>query len=103
MDLMKYCNWLTIVDMRDFHSLLLLWRVVRTGAPNNLSDRVTLVDEDYLETTNPRLITIAQGFIWRTVQLCNTLPGDIRSEETLTIFKKSIKRWLVEQRDLDHG
>ena len=98
LDLMKYCNWMTIVEMRDFHSLLLMWRVVRTGAPKHLSDIVNLVDEDYLETSNPSLMTIAQGFRWRTVQLWNTLPGDLRSEDTLKNFKKSINRWLMEQR-----
>ena len=103
LDLMRYCKWLTITEMRDYHSLLLMWRTVRENAPKHLSDKVNLTDDDYLETTHPRLLTTAQGFRWRTVQLWNSLPADIRGEETLTMFRKNIRRWLEEQREIDNG
>ena len=100
-DLMKYCNWMTVKEMRDYHSILLMWRIVRLEAPKHLADKITVTQDDYLETTYPRLQTTSQGFRWRTVNLWNTLPADMRGDETLISFKKNVRRWIVEQRDMD--
>ena len=53
-----------------------------------------MTNEDTITTTIPRLQFTKQGFRWRSADTWNLLPGDIRSTQSLPVFKRKVKNWI---------
>ena len=43
-----------------------------------------------------KLAILKQGWFWRSVEMYNTLPSDLRLVRKLTNFKKRVNKWVEE-------
>ena len=100
MTLMTECGWMSAAEMIDFHSLLLFWRVIRKNSPQDISEKITLDDDSLVQMDNPRLQHTKTAFRWRTAALWNTLPPDLRHNDSLKSFKLNTKKWILGRRGL---
>ena len=95
---MTGCNWLTIVEMAEFVSLIQLFKVVRWKIPEYMRDRFALLDDGKLWTNKPRLLLTAEGWRCRTTVNWNNLPEVLRTELSLKAFKINLRRLIIERR-----
>ena len=102
-ELMEGCNWLNVLEMAQFNSLVQLWKVLRWQIPEFMMERVLLLDDNTVWTENPRLLLTAQAWRVRTANYWNNLPEYLRTEMRLKTFKLQLRRWIVEGRNVEPG
>ena len=101
LDLLKECNWMKMSDLTEYFSLLQLWKTIRLNSPRYLARKLDIDMEQLITTTNPRLNLTNNSFRWKTVAAWNGLPEDLRMEDHLPRFKKTLKKWIRERHDID--
>ena len=84
-------------DLVKYQSLKTMWKVVRAGKPEHLARRITLTEDNLLETKNARLQTVARSFRWRTVESWNSLPQLLIQVMKLCTFKRQLKTLISEE------
>ena len=118
--LLKTCGWMSVRQLMAFHSLVLLHKTLEHQAPAYLFKKVTAAGQFHYQTrqtaTCPREFSFSvqhptdngtlrqvsgtrlgisrQGWCWRSVDMFNSLPADLRLEKKLTNFKKKLKKWV---------
>ena len=96
--LMEEVNWLRVDEMMEFHSLLTLWKILRKQTPKYLAQKFIIGDDWRISTSSPRLQITASAFRWRSREMWNRLPDDIRLLENISGFKKQLRTWIVGRR-----
>ena len=100
--LLKQCNWLSIKQLIFYQTVLQVHRVVKSGSPLYLSDRLVT---DHLYNTrqaaggcvrwlgeNSGELSMLQGsFLGRASKMYNEIPVKIRNRASLPTFKKELK------------
>ena len=99
-DLMLECGWMTVSEMCQHCSLLLMWKTMRLNSPQGMKDKLRLDHENLIMTQLPRIKYTTSGWRWRTSEIWNSLPGNIREVESLTSFKNLTKNWIISQRNM---
>ena len=97
--LMSNCNWLTISERTQFQSLIQFFKVVRWRIPAYMTERIFLEVDDTAFTSVPRLKLTADSWRCKTTLRWNLLPIELRVETDIILFKKALKRHLIEIRD----
>ena len=77
------------------------WRVVKQGVPEYISSKMTLENENYIETTRARLQTTARSYMHRSATTWNGMPDDLRAARTLMSFKKLLRMWIIGCREME--
>ena len=54
-DLMSECGWLTVLEMIQHCSLLLMWKTLRLNSPKGMKDKLSMDHENLITTQEPRL------------------------------------------------
>ena len=90
--LLEEVKWLSIYELAELHSIILTWKMINLGAPSYLSEKIKITEDNMISTDKPRLQNTARGFRWRCVPLWNSMEQDIRTETSLPIFKKNLKK-----------
>ena len=98
-ELMEGCGWMFVEEMTRLHSLVTMWKLVNSGKPPQLMERMTITEDRKLDTVRPRLITTENYFRWRTRNHWNELPQYLREETRLIPFKKQLKKLIIEDRN----
>ena len=86
-DLMMQCNWLTVAKLTEFHSLIQLWKVLRWGIPESLTDNFEIVEDDLVSTKKARLRLTVLAWRCGTVRKWNDLPLTLHTELRISKFK----------------
>ena len=97
-ELMTLVGWLNIHELTKFHSLLLMWRIVRLNSPRYFENKINVTNDDKLSTTIPRLQNTESGFRWRTVTWWNEMSQELRRELSYPRFKNKLKKWILKCR-----
>ena len=98
--LMKECRWLNIRELTTYHSLTQLWKTVWWHIPGHLDARITTTDDhNTLLTANPRLLITRNGYRQQSIKNWNSLPAHLRTEMSISRFKKGVKNWLADLRN----
>ena len=97
--LMESCNWLTIYELVKYHSTITLWKMLQTNKPTQMSSYFSINTEMTLEIKPPRIKTVEHGFRVKTTQFWNQLPTVIRTTTNLSSFKRTLKIWIITQRE----
>ena len=71
------CNWLYWRELVNFHSAVTMFKIVNTGLPANICNKLTVLPDRKVHTTVARLKIVKSSFRWRTVEFWNNLPQDI--------------------------
>ena len=98
--LMEKCNWLSATELIKYHSVITMWKVIWFKKPEQVYDNIAITEDLLVRTDKPRLLTCQQGFTWRTGELWNSLPQQIRDIRSLPSFRRQLKKHLVHLRSL---
>ena len=92
LDLVKRVNWLTVVEMVQYQTLIAAWKVAWKDIPGNMARNFTRNEDLTLNTSIPRLHNSRKALRWRTYQEWNSIPQELREVNTLPKFKKFAKK-----------
>ena len=104
-DLLRQCGWLSVHQLAFYHSVLLVYKVVQNKSPQYLA---SMFDTPYQYPTRqadsgiikhvgaPGSELVRKSFRWRASEEYNLLPAEIRTSSKLLDFKKSAKKWIME-------
>jgi hypothetical protein len=109
--LMKVCGWMSVRQLVAYHSLVLLHKTLAHQAPVYLYNKTRQAascppgfsfsvshptnNGAVRQASGAKLGISKQGWCWKSVELYNTLPDDIRLERKLPNFKKRSKEWTL--------
>ena len=96
---MEYCKWMTTREMATHSSLLLLWKVFWIRLPVSMTRKIHLDGDHIAITEEPRLLHTTSSWRIRATESWNLLPKEIREQQSLPIFKRETKKWLLALRD----
>ena len=99
--LMEECRWLTVWELIEFHSVIQLWKILKWKIPTAIY-REYHIDNDWIISTimRPRLQMTSKCFKWRIVKKWNDLSQDLREIDTISIFKKLLRKFIIERRKI---
>ena len=105
-DLLKTTNSLSIQQMVAYHTLVLVHKVLNTGQPSYLAERLPLrhmverqlrgQDENMIVLSDQTLSVSRGGFVWRGGRLYNMLSKNLRTEKSVKKFKTGARNWVKE-------
>ena len=105
-DLLLACGWLSVKQLAMYHTVVLVFKVLRTGTPSYIS---SMFSTEYRRMTRQALQGIikpsngvarfeiaSKSFRFRAVHNYNLLPVSIKEASNLIQFKKMTKTWIME-------
>ena len=124
--LLKACGWMSVRQLMAYHSIILLHKTLSIKAPEYLYKKVTAGGQFSHKTrqaaecpaefsfivqhpTNNGKIRQAdgnkmgiskKGWCWRSIEMYNTLPTNLRLEQKLPKFKTRLKKWVEQNIDI---
>ena len=96
--LMELVGWLDIKELVDYHSLLMMWRILRIKKPKYFENKIKIENDEKISTSFARLKNTESGFRWRTIPKWNSLSLELRKENSYPRFKRNLKKWILKQR-----
>lgn len=110
-ELLKQCNWLSVNQLIEYHSILTVHSTLVSSYPVYLRNKF---NSDFPKNTRQatqgklrhsvfsgaNLSLTTSSFTWRAIQSFNSLPMEIRTEKRRTKFKKAVKKWILDSIDL---
>ena len=107
--LLKQCGWLSVRQLVEYHSLVLLFKIRSCKKPSYIYKRIgneTVSNtRQELNRVNSRLLRDFRGmrtetarttFIPRTIGQWNRLPQELRNIEDINQFKCQLRTWIVQ-------
>ena len=104
-DLLRQCGWLSVHQLAVYHSVLLVYKVMKTESPAYLHSmfntkyqyRTRQADSEIIKHMKcPHLTLTSQSFRFQASGHFNGLPNRIRNLESLPQFKLKVKEWIKE-------
>ena len=101
-ELLSRMRWLSVRQLIFYHSVITLYRILNTGNPVKLFDKLTFdnrtssivtrgISNNNLPLNNYRLQTSKNSFIHRSVNYWNQIPLSIRNIQSMNNFKFVLK------------
>ena len=97
--LMRRLDWLTVKEMVEMHTLTMVWKVVRQKGNSYMRSKMELIEDNIIRLDPPRLLTTTNSFRHRGARCWNALEDEVRECETLKMFKKLVRKSLIERRE----
>ena len=104
-ELIKQSGDLSIHQLTAYHTILTVFKTIKTGKPYYLSKKLelnlpknesTFPHRQAYSITVHRNLTISRGgMMYRGAKLWNQLPIDLRKIEKLPSFKSGVKKWVM--------
>ena len=92
-------GWLTVNQLIVYHTSITVYRIRQNKEPEYLADilgRTSRLGENIIIVENIKLGLARKSFTNRGAVQWNKLPASLRSEPKLGPFKKSLKKWILE-------
>ena len=99
--LMEICGWFTARELVEFHTLVLVWKIINFSKPKVLSEKIELRENREISARYTRLKITYTYFIARSVQFWNRMTDDLRNIRTISSFKTKLKKHILEKRTLN--
>ena len=96
--LMEECNWLTGREMTQYMMLTEMWKNLNRQEPENLAGKFSWEEDWRVSVTPARLVLSRNSYRWRACSQWNLLCEELRSCQSLPVFKKKTRAWIKEQR-----
>jgi hypothetical protein len=112
-NLLAECGWLSVRQLAMYHTVLIVFKVLKTGTPSYIN---SMFSTDYRRMTRQALQgeikpspmrSVARqelankSFRFRAVHDYNLLPVQIKEAASPNLFKKSAKKWIMENIPID--
>ena len=108
-ELLKQCGWLSVHKLVVYHSVVLVYKVMKNESPQYLHSmfsakykyKTKQAHNGMLRHTRDLGLEINQNsFRWRAAKSYNELPLEIKNIPTLEGFKKGVKTWIKQNTSL---
>ena len=96
--LMSKCDWLDIWELTEYHSLTQIWKATRWNSPPYLNEKIVPQENGILTTREPRLLLTKEAFLQNSISRWNNLPMEVRTDNNLGRFKRTLKIWIKDRR-----
>ena len=97
-------NTISVHQMIAFSTLLMVFKVLKSGKPTYLARKIPVIreagmavrgwDGPTVKVPNYYLDISRAGFIYRGAKLFNKLPRTLSEEKRIKVFKKELKIWI---------
>ena len=104
-ELLAHTGDLSVQQLGALHTVLYIFKIVRSGKPKYLADKLQLRQAVHGQVFPHRQVNTIQvhgdltlsrsGFVYRGAQLWNQLPPEMRQESRLQVFKSQLRRWIL--------
>ena len=101
-DLMKRCNWNTVYEIEEIATIMAFWKVLELQTPRQIYEKLTITEDRKVIMKRPRLLICRKNFNYRATKYWNRLPQDLREIKEQHLFKKHLKKYILDRRDLDN-
>ena len=101
--LMREVNWLSVMEMMQYHSLILLWKLKNHNKPKQIANKFSWENNGNLNIVEPRLQTTNTHYRWRTSRMWNELSPELKNANKISRFKTELKSWIKNRRPVDQG
>ena len=98
--LMKECGWFTIQELEEFHTLILLWKILNQRKPSVLSEKFEWLEDRMIEARKSRLLITSRNYLSRSVKYWNNLSQELRHTGTISKFKTKLKKEILNRRPI---
>ena len=92
--LLSDCNWMSILQLIQFHSLLLFWKTVHLESGRFLSYGCIRKEDNFYKPRNNRILLTKLSWKSRSILWWNELPDRIRNDYDIVSFKGSLRAWI---------
>ena len=96
--LMKYNDWLSVQEMITLHTTVLMWKTIHMRKPKHIYDKLTVLDDLKIEEQEPRLQLTKRSYRHRAILHWNELTTEMRENDSIAGFKRSLKSWIKNKR-----
>ena len=100
--LMTKCGWLTIKELVTYFTITEIWKNLHLKSPRYFYSRFNLDEDGFILIPEPRLKMTRRSYKWRASNLWNQLNPELRSCKSLSVLKRKMKKWLMEQRSVNN-
>ena len=80
-----------------------MWKTVHENRPRHFFNKLTITDDCKIVETVPRLKIVERSYKYRTISEWNGMTDELRHNESISSFKKSLKTWIKSNRPLIPG
>ena len=101
--LLQETSSLSIQQMTAYHTVVLTKKIISTGKPSYIAQRMTKLggvdlrnNRGKVMVQKRKLAISREGFIYRAAVLYNAINEDLRREENGERFKSGLKKWVLE-------
>ena len=99
--LLDKTGWNSVQEMSIISSVTQVWKMINLGTPRSLAESLNWnAQNKEIDVQEPRLIFTKQNFKFRASSHWNNLPESLRTNQNLGSFKRQLKVWIKEQREL---
>ena len=119
--LMQQCGWMPVKQLMIYHSLVLLYKILKQQSPSFLYQKVTSGSQQYdtRQAAESRLALAAVGvrhqptintaeldivrssWCWSSVKWYRQLPPGLQAEKRLSRFKTALKTWVSQNIEIN--
>ena len=93
--LMNLVGWLDIKELINFHTILMMVRILHLKSPRYFVDKIKLEEDNTISTSSPHIQNTDSGFCWRSIALWNSLNLSLRQEKSYPKKKKKKKKLFI--------
>ena len=112
-ELLNQCGWLRVNQLIMYHSLVMVYKMIKSKMPMSMHDKMTRNDHIHNTRTwvhirdgsygsnlkigpkqSANHVLTQRSFRWRSSEQWNKLPIEIRHSKNTQTFKRSIKKWI---------
>ena len=101
--LLEHCNYLSVHQLVTYHSGLQMPKIIASKQPKyhgkrfqNNNTKETRFTTDNLIFIDSKLSIGKSSFFHQASRIWNIIPEDIKSLEKISSFKKSFKKWIIQ-------
>ena len=92
---------MTIKEMTITNSVTLMWKLIYMDRPRKVAEKLNVDRTDMIiRIREPRLLFSEQNFTTRASRDWNSMPEHIRTNKKLTSFKRQVKDWVKQLREI---
>ena len=88
-------DWLSVNQLIAYHTLLQVYKIRKSKEPEYLYEIFSKENRNgNIIVTNTDLSLAKISFTFRGSELWNSLPGNIKTSQKISIFKKACRKWV---------
>ena len=99
--LMTENDWMNIREMTRFHSAVLLWKAVHTKSHRHMYRKLEITPDYRITVPEHRLQMTGRSLRIRAATEWNQMPDYLRKENSISRYKRTLKKWIKENRQQD--